>query len=73
MASEEHPAHRPDWDCEVCGQPWPCDRAREQLAAEMRGTTLALNMQIYMVNALRENPSIPPTELFERFLSWTRR
>jgi hypothetical protein len=71
--SEEHKPVRPSWACDSCGEPWPCDPAREQLASELRGSYLTLNMSIYMINAARENPLIPPSELYQRFLAWARR
>ena len=72
MSGDEHPPVIPSWDCGACGEPWPCDHAREQLAAEMRGTDLVLYMAVTMVHAARDNTTIPPSELFERFLAWAR-
>jgi hypothetical protein len=70
--SEDHPADRPSWDCKACGQPWPCNQAREQLVAELGlGTRLTLWMSIDMVDAARENGKIPPHELYQRFVAWT--
>jgi hypothetical protein len=70
--TDDHPAARPSWDCAACGRPWPCDPAREQLAAEFSGTYLTLFLSVDMVDAARDNPGIPPSELHERFLAWTR-
>lgn len=72
MSGDDHPPLRPSWECAVDGLPWPCDRAREQLAAEMAGTSLAMWMATTMVHVAREVPTIRPGELFERFLAWTR-
>ena len=72
VTSEEHPPKRPSWDCAKCGKPWPCDPAREQLAAEMNKIELAAMMSVDMVEAAREDPQIKASELFERFLAWTK-
>lgn len=72
MSGDDHPALRPSWQCGNCGRPWPCPPAREQLAAEMAGTNLAMWMATTMVHVAREVPAMPPGELFERFLAWTR-
>jgi hypothetical protein len=73
MSGDDHPVSRPSWLCGNCGRPWPCDPAREQLAAEMAGTDLTLWMATLMVAAAREDPAIRPSELYERFLGWARR
>lgn len=72
MSGDDHPASRPSWLCAADGRPWPCDPAREQLAAEMSGTDLTLWMATLMIAAAREDPSTPPSELYERFIAWTR-
>jgi hypothetical protein len=72
VSAGDHLAERPSWDCGCCGRPWPCDPAREQLAAEAVGPTyLTMWMSVEMVHAARENPAILPSELYERFLAWT--
>jgi hypothetical protein len=71
MSGDEHRPSRPSWDCEVCGAPWPCGAAREQLAAEQSGTYLILRMQIEMIDAARDCPTLRPGELFFRFIGWT--
>jgi hypothetical protein len=74
MSGGDHTAVRPSWDCGRCARPWPCDPAREQLAAEVEGRTyLIMWMSVEMVHAARENPAIPPSELYERFLAWPQR
>jgi hypothetical protein len=67
----EHRPARPSWDCTGCAKPWPCDPAREQLAAELRGTWLRIYLCIERSNAARDNPRIPAAELHERFIAWT--
>jgi hypothetical protein len=68
---DEHRPARPSWDCARCGRSWPCDPAREQLAAELRGTWLRIYLCIERSNAARDNPQIPAAELHERFIAWT--
>lgn len=67
-----HVAARPSWDCAVCGRPWPCDPAREELASTLTGVGLAMQMWVYLESAAEDLRAVPVQELFERFLSWTR-
>lgn len=67
----DHIAGRPSWDCLVCEKPWPCDPAREHLAADMDRVQLAITMWNYLEEAVSDLPPAPPTELFDRFLRWT--
>jgi hypothetical protein len=69
--SAEHAAHRPSWDCRSCDKPWPCDPAREALAAAMDPVGLAVLMWVRLEEAVTDLPRVPPAELFERFLHWT--
>lgn len=69
--SPEHLAGRPSWDCLSCGNPWPCDPARERLAREMDRSKLAVFMWASLEEAIGDMPTGPPTELFERFVKWT--
>jgi hypothetical protein len=71
IATDEHIAARPSWDCRSCGLPWPCDSARERLASEMDRTSLAIFMWSNLEEAVRDMPVGPPAELFERFIRWT--
>lgn len=68
----EHIAHRPSWDCAACGKTWPCDPAREALASEMDSVQLAMYLWTNLEEAAGDLPTIPVTEAFERFISWTR-
>lgn len=67
-----HPA-RPSWDCVACGRPWPCDPARESLASRLDMIGLAMYGWDRLEEAAGELPGTPPGELFDRFVSWTRR
>jgi len=71
-ADGEHVAERPSWDCRVCGKPWPCDAAREALILEMDRVALAIYMWINLEEAVLDRPLGPASELFERFIRWTR-
>ncbi|MDT4994800.1 MAG: hypothetical protein QOH97_4692 [Actinoplanes sp.] len=69
--AEDHTADRPSWDCRLCGKTWPCDPAREQLAARMDKISLAVYMWANLDEACGDLPKGPPSELFERFIRWT--
>ncbi len=71
VPADDHLPDRPWWDCVVCRRPWPCDTARERLAQVYGRTTLPIFMVDRLVEAVRDGPTMPPSELFERFLSWT--
>lgn len=68
----EHIAQRPSWDCRCCGKPWPCDPAREELAAELSPTLLRMHMWVRIEEAAAKIPGARAGELFERFLYWVR-
>jgi hypothetical protein len=67
-----HQPHRPSWDCDTCGKPWPCDPARERLISEGTGPSLAILMWGHLEDAVLELPETPSGEVFDRFLAWTR-
>ncbi len=71
VEADEHVAERPSWDCLSCGKPWPCDPARECLMAEMDRVQLAIYMWANLDEAIPDMPKGLPSELFERFISWT--
>jgi hypothetical protein len=54
----------------VCEKPWPCDPAREALAAELQPTSLRIHMWLRLEVAVGDLPTTPAGELFERFLRW---
>ena len=68
----EHQAARPSWDCRACARPWPCDPAREQLAAEMGRVQLSVYAWLNLEEAVGDLPPMPPDETFDRFIGWTR-
>jgi hypothetical protein len=71
-AGEDHTAERPSWECRACGKPWPCDPAREALVIEMDRVALAIYMWLNLKEAVLDMPRGPASELFERFIRWTR-
>jgi hypothetical protein len=71
IGAEEHAAERPSWQCRSCGEPWPCDPARDRLAAGMGRVNLSVYMWSSLEEAARDMPDGPPQELFERFIRWT--
>ncbi|TYB96321.1 hypothetical protein FXF53_22370 [Micromonospora sp. WP24] len=74
----EHLPLRPLWLCRVCGQPWPCGRAKLALLTSYQGSRL--NLLLYLAGCLHEaiddlhrlNPSTTGDvrKLFDRFLGW---
>jgi hypothetical protein len=68
----EHIAARPSWDCRTCEKSSPCDPARKRLASEMDRITLAIYMWVNLEEAAGDLRNIPGSELFERFIRWTR-
>jgi hypothetical protein len=73
----EHLHGRPDWNCLTCRQPWPCPEARAGLLAEFRTfpsvLTVYLCSQMYDAMAdLTAQGDPAPTNIYERFLSWSR-
>ncbi|GAA4439288.1 hypothetical protein [Phytohabitans houttuyneae] len=72
----DHLPHPPDWVCTGCSKDWPCDPAREALATEFGAgagvVTLGALMSMHLANATVDLTSVPPAELYERFIAWTR-
>ncbi|MEH1168934.1 flavin reductase [Micromonospora sp. CPCC 205539] len=70
----EHLPSRPGWACRTCEQDWPCDPARVRLAeaygADRIGLSMYVGSLLFVVTA--ELPAVAPTELYERFVLWTR-
>ena len=74
----EHLNGRPSWDCQACGQAWPCANAKIDLTAEFSGfpSVLAIYMTAQMHDALLDmtaHGAAPPPDLYERFLAWISR
>ena len=68
----DHLPQRPTWDCRACDKPWPCDPAREGLAAELGTTELAVYAAAHLQVAAADMPTAPPAELYDRFIGWVR-
>jgi hypothetical protein len=73
--NKEHVGERPSWDCEACARPWPCADAKERLLIEFRGfpSVLTIYMSAQMCEAMLDLTAHgidPPTDLYDRFLSW---
>lgn len=73
-----HRAARPAWDCEDCGEPWPCRERQARLLDEYLFDRLALMIFLadLMMEAIEDfhrhgRGSLP--DLYERFLGWARR
>ncbi|MGN9908231.1 hypothetical protein ACTMTJ_11875 [Phytohabitans sp. LJ34] len=74
MADGEHTPTRPSWKCSSCGSDWPCDDARDQLYKEYgeQRVNLAVYMATQLGHAAGELPGVSTTELYQRFIAWTR-
>jgi hypothetical protein len=70
LTGAPHVEERPSWDCRACGRPWPCDRARAELASALSPVALRTAMWMRLEVAASDLPLGPPAELFERFLRW---
>jgi hypothetical protein len=74
-----HLAQRPNWQCRVCHDPWPCEPAKLLLLMEYRQNMVSLSIYMagIMTDAVQDmvrlhpNPGPDSAELFERFLAWT--
>jgi hypothetical protein len=76
-AGARHDVVRPAWTCVVDGDPWPCARAREDLAAEYvhAPTSLTVLMALYLGEAIGDREAggwALDGGLHARFLAWVR-
>lgn len=67
-----HEPLRPAWDCGLCGLPYPCRAAREQLLVRY-GLSADLGERAWemLEQAVRDRPDLTVTELFDRFVAWS--
>jgi hypothetical protein len=70
-----HPPARPGWNCQDCGQPWPCGFKRAALTAEYRDdrTSLLIYLAYFLVEAIDDfgRPDGGPLpNLYARILGW---
>ncbi|MDQ7910767.1 flavin reductase [Phytohabitans sp. ZYX-F-186] len=72
--SEQHVPRRPEWTCQVCGQEWPCPPARTMLAEEhvRDRVSLGVYMAVQLGHAAGELNCASSSELYRRFVEWTR-
>jgi hypothetical protein len=72
----EHLPKRPIWDCDTCGQTWPCANANTALLHEYLGnfTSLLTYMALQKWDAFDDfaTSSEVPADLDERFCGWVR-
>jgi hypothetical protein len=71
----DHQGERPDWDCRVCGEPWPCAVAKVELAEQYQKFPHGLSVLLgsYLIEAIDDwaaGSSTVPAALYERFLGW---
>ncbi|WP_232533763.1 hypothetical protein [Plantactinospora sp. KBS50] len=63
----------PGWACAECGEDYPCQAAREMLAAEPDRRAVAVYLAALFIDAVRELPDRPVTDLYARFFRVVRR
>ena len=73
---EEHLPERPAWDCDKCGQTWPCANAKANLLQEYLGNRTSLLVYLAMrhweaIEDFAASGPIP-ADTHERFLAWAR-
>ncbi|NLU77268.1 hypothetical protein HCA58_02435 [Micromonospora sp. HNM0581] len=70
-----HVPQRPAWDCQRCGEPWPCPplRARLLKAYSTDEANLAQYMASHYYQALDDLPDDDPMDLHHRIIGWIRR
>lgn len=74
----DHLPTRPTWRCAACGIAWPCSPAKLRLLAEYRHDRVALTVYLATLQAEAAthladlDPGLPPPDLTDRFLTWTR-
>lgn len=66
-----HPI-RPIWTCVVCGDPWPCQLAREWMLRTYTLVPRSLTMASYFTQACEELTTLGVGEIHGRFLGWIR-
>ncbi|MFI1197085.1 hypothetical protein ACH4T9_28045 [Micromonospora sp. NPDC020750] len=70
-----HGPSRPDWNCLVCGAPWPCLTRKRQLKelCQCNIRTLVRYMTAYLPDAHTEITGMSTTDITERFVGWCGR
>jgi hypothetical protein len=74
MDGVDHQPNRPEWDCKACGRTWPCEPARQYLAATTGDSVLlAMRMWSYFDGYAVDRGMAPSANAYPRFIGWTRR
>ncbi|WP_405096710.1 hypothetical protein [Micromonospora sp. NBC_01412] len=70
-----HGPSRPDWNCLVCGDPWPCLTRKRQLKdlCQCNIRTLVRYMTAYLPDAHKEITGMSTAEITERIVGWCGR
>lgn len=70
-----HGPSRPDWNCLVCAEPWPCPTRKRQLKdlCHCNIRVLVNYMAPYLRDAHREIDGLSAAEITERFVGWCSR
>ncbi|MEV4478584.1 hypothetical protein AB0K04_06815 [Micromonospora coxensis] len=72
LAVSGHIGYHPSWDCETCGEPWPCPTFRAVPRQRLDPGALIPVMSLLVRGAIRDlrgRPEGPqPPEIVKRFL-----
>jgi hypothetical protein len=68
----QHVANKPFWFCPNCRVPWPCQPARDRMAANGIDTSLRIAAWSMLEEAAQDMPYASGAELYERFIGWMR-
>ncbi|MEU8190835.1 hypothetical protein [Micromonospora sp. WMMD712] len=70
-----HGPSRPDWNCLVCGDPWPCLTRKRQLKELCRCNvrTLVRYLTSYLPDAHAEITGMSSADITDRIVGWCAR
>lgn len=67
----DHRPQRPSWRCADCGEDWPCDWVRKDLAAHHDPAVLVSHLGWLADRAAADLGLSTPAMLYRRFFAWT--
>ena len=69
----DHQPSRPDWSCDTCSRPWPCELVRKTLTEAYQHDTDTLTAYLVRLTGPAARDLGVPSEatLYHRFVAWT--
>lgn len=67
-----HVPDRPSWRCHHCGAAWPCEAVKADLVATTDPVGRVIYMNLYMIDAVADQPDGDFAAIFDRFVGWAR-